>query len=40
MANLRSERFRFAVSCAVFGAILLALIIAALLLDPLLASVE
>ncbi len=40
MPLLRDERTQFLVSCALFGAILLALVIAALLLDPLQASLS
>jgi hypothetical protein len=39
MSSLRSGRAQWILACAVFGAILLALVIAALVLDPLAATV-
>jgi hypothetical protein len=39
MSRLRNGRAQWVLSCALFGVILLALVIAALMLDPLSASV-
>jgi hypothetical protein len=39
MSSLRSGRLQWVLACALFGVILLALVIAALVLDPLAASV-
>jgi hypothetical protein len=39
MSSRRSGRLEWVLACAVFGVILLALVIAALVLDPLAASV-
>ena len=38
MSRLRSARLQFALACALFGLILLTLVVAALLIDPLGAS--
>jgi hypothetical protein len=39
MSSLRGGRVQWVLACALFGAILLGLVIAALVLDPLAASV-